>query len=141
MVFLNMRGIDPDDSMLMALVMAATSFPISVAAFIVPGFVAKLKIAQLGQAQSDSESGKDDDSLDEPLLQTFGTKIVIMLAMMEGGAIMNAMGFFLEGHLFSLILAALGAGLCLAQFPTQSGYNAWQERARMTIQASNAMNR
>jgi hypothetical protein len=60
-----------------------------------------------------------------------------MLAMIEGGAMLNAMGFFLEGHLFSLILAAVGAGLCLAQFPTQSGYDAWRERAKMTIQTSN----
>ena len=139
MVFLGMRGVDPDDSMLLALTMAAMSFPTSVAAFVVPGLVANRKIEQLAQAhaQSESESGQDDDELDEPLLQTFGIRIVIMLAMIEGGAILNAMGFFLEGHLFSLILAAVGAGLCVAQFPTQSGYDTWRERAKMTIQNSN----
>jgi hypothetical protein len=126
MLFLGLRGIDPGDSMIMSLIFAATSFPATTAAFLVPNLVAKTQLDKL--SNNSPETGTDEKTKDQQLMQIFGTRIIVGVALLESGAVLNALAFFMEGHLFSLVVAAVCAGLCLVHFPTQFAYDQWREK-------------
>lgn len=129
MVFLAQRGIDPGDSMVLSLAMAAASLPTIIAAFVVPNLIAKSQLDKwAANPEQPATNETNDESQNEQLMQIFGTRIVIAVGVLESSAVLNATAYLLEGHLFSLVIPALVVGLCLIHFPTQATYDQWREK-------------
>lgn len=122
-LFLIMKGHDPDDSMMLTIMMAGISLPQIAASLVIPNLIAKTQLQNLGKA-----GDVDDDHRKQVMMQVFSTKTIIAVALLEGGGLMNAIAYFIEGHAGSILLAALFAGLCLTHFPTQSTFDQWCEK-------------
>ncbi len=89
---------------------------------VLPEMVSAAGIRRLSQTES---SAADEAQQTKALLSVFQTQHVTGCALLEGGAILAATAFLIEGSWLSIAVCAAMAGSMVARFPTVNGVRTW----------------
>ncbi|MBR9801660.1 hypothetical protein GYB59_08155 [bacterium] len=119
----------PKEPDVVSLVMAGVGAFTFLASFIIPGLISG---AMLQQLQQKGTAGDE-----QQLLQVYQTRMIMRLAMLEGGAFANLVAYMTQGQQWSLIIVAWLVATMLMFFPTPGRINNWIQQRKELLQFEN----
>lgn len=119
----------PNEPDIFSLVLAGVGAFTFLASFVIPGLVTG---AMLQQLQQKGTAGDE-----QQLLQVYQTRMIMRLAMLEGGAFANLVAYMTQGQQWSLIIVAWLVATMLMFFPTPGRIDNWIRQQKELLQFEN----
>jgi hypothetical protein len=93
--------------------------------FIVPSLSASSYLKQLSPGSKD---------FDAQLFTIFQTRMVVGLALLEGGSFFNLVAYLIECQWWSLVVVGVLVFLMMSMFPTLGQFESWAEATKRDLQ-------
>ncbi len=127
--FLVSGGLKPlRTELTISVLMAIISIALLVARLIVPALTTRNECQKIGRrTKSSSPPGSPETSAhdQEKLLGAYLSRTIVAAAILEAAAFLNLVAFFMEGQVYSLLLAGFMIFCILAGFPTRGRLASW----------------
>lgn len=107
----------PEELGLIPIVMAGVGAMGLLASIVMPGFIATAQIRNLKDAGETLDTTR--------LVEVFQLRMISRLALLEGGAFANLIGYMVEGNPVSLYVAGSLVLMMVTQFPTPGRIEDW----------------
>lgn len=119
--FNNGLGVIP----MLGLILGITAF---VSSFIIPGIVNKSALKVLSNKLDDQGHKFDSETGLNKIFATKQSASIIRYALLEGAVFANILFFFIDGSVYLLVTAAVGALIMIFMFPRKDPTLAWVEQ-------------
>jgi hypothetical protein len=93
--------------------------------FVIPGQVRRAAAARLAAGRP--VPAQPGDSPAAGLAPAYASSLIVGMALAEGGAVMGAIFFLMEGHWLALLPAGLGILSLIWMFPSEAALRGWVE--------------